>query len=136
MRRAFDEALAETGGSLAVWLVLLNLKIQPATNQRELAKSVGVSEATLTTQLNSMEAKGLVTRRRDPENRRIHIVELTQAGEALFLNLRRAAGAFDARLRTGLTEEETDALSSLLDRLAANAGYPASSSPSPANTPQ
>jgi MarR family transcriptional regulator for hemolysin len=114
-------------GSLSVWLVLLNLKIQPQANQRELAEHVGVSEATLTTQLNSMETKGLVTRRRDPGNRRTHIVQLTEAGDALFFRLRGAVAAFDARLRTGLTDKETDSLRSLLDRLAANAGSPTSS---------
>jgi MarR family transcriptional regulator for hemolysin len=127
VQRAFDDALAEAGGSLPVWLVLLNLKTRPVANQRELAEAIGVREATLTNQLNNMDAKGLVTRRRDPANRRIHVVELTEAGEALFLRLRNAASAFDARLRNGLTEEKIDTLASLLDRLAANAGTPAAS---------
>jgi MarR family transcriptional regulator, transcriptional regulator for hemolysin len=127
VRRAFNDALAEKDGSLSIWLVLLNLKIQPSANQRELAEHVGVSEATLTTQLNSMDTNGLVTRRRDPENRRTHIVELTEAGEALFLRIRRAVAVFDTRQRTGLTDNEIDTLRSLLDRLAANASSPTSS---------
>src|SRR6202789_3887928 len=80
--RAFDEALAEAGGSLSVWLVLLNLKIRRPANQRELAEVVGVREATLTHHLNAMDAEGLVTRRRGAGNRRIHVGELTEAGEA------------------------------------------------------
>ncbi len=44
-----------------------------------------------------MESAGLVTRRRDPANRRLHLVELTPAGDALFLRLRDAATAFDRR---------------------------------------
>ena len=47
MSRAFDEALVAAGGSLPVWLVLLNLKIRPRANQRELAAAVGIREATL-----------------------------------------------------------------------------------------
>jgi MarR family transcriptional regulator for hemolysin len=35
--RAFDDALSEADGSMPVWLVLLNLKIRPTANQRELA---------------------------------------------------------------------------------------------------
>ena len=46
--RAFDEALADAAGSLPMWLVVLNLKTGRAANQRELAESIGVSEATLT----------------------------------------------------------------------------------------
>lgn len=120
--RAFDDALAEAGGSLPMWLVVLNLKIRPHANQRELADAVGVREATLTHHLNAMERDGLLTRRRDPGNRRIHVVELTEDGDALFLRLREAAVGFDRRLRQGLSEPELGQLSGLLARLAANAG--------------
>jgi MarR family transcriptional regulator for hemolysin len=118
--RAFDEALGEAGGSLPMWLVLLNLKIGRTPNQRRLAEAVGVTEATLTHHLNAMEAAGLVTRHRDPDNRRIHVVELTDAGEAAFLRLREAATAFDRRLRRGLSADEVSTLEDVLNRLAAN----------------
>jgi MarR family transcriptional regulator, transcriptional regulator for hemolysin len=118
--RAFDEALGDAGGSLPMWLVLLNLKIGRAANQRGLAEAVGVTEATLTHHLNAMETAGLVTRRRDPDNRRIHVVELTDAGEAAFLRLREAAIAFDRKLRRGVSGDEAAALEHVLSRLAAN----------------
>ena len=102
--RAFDDALAEAGGSLPVWLVLISLKSGQLASQRELAEAVGVQGATLTHHLNAMESAGLVTRRRDPANRRLHLVELTPDGDALFLRLRDAASAFDQRLRTGLSD--------------------------------
>jgi MarR family transcriptional regulator for hemolysin len=120
--RAFDEALEAAGGTLPVWLVLLNLKINRPANQRELAEAVGVREATLTHHLNAMDARGLITRARDPENRRIHVVRLTKAGEQAFLQLREAAVAFDTRLRTGLTDAEADSLGSVLGKLVANVG--------------
>jgi MarR family transcriptional regulator for hemolysin len=53
-----------------------------------------------------MDEQGLITRRRDPANRRVHLVELTEAGEALFYRLRGTAAAFDERLRTGLSGYE------------------------------
>src|SRR6266581_1766889 len=77
--RAFDETLAEAGGSLPAWLVLLAMKTRSGS-QRQLAEAVGIREATLTHHLNAMEIAGLITRQRDPANRRIHVVELTQAG--------------------------------------------------------
>ena len=120
--RAFDEALDEAGGTLPVWLILLNLKIRKPANQRELAEAVGVREATLTHHLNAMDARGLVTRTRDAANRRVHVVELTDAGEAAFVRLQQAALGFDARLRAGLADADLDSLGDLLGRLAANAG--------------
>ena len=118
--RAFDDALAQAGGSVPVWLVLISLKSQQVRNQRELAEAVGIREATLTHHLNSMDEQGLITRRRDPTNRRVHLVELTEAGEAAFLRLRGAATAFDQRLRAGLSGDEVSQLEALLGRLAAN----------------
>jgi MarR family transcriptional regulator for hemolysin len=120
--RAFDDALAAAGGSLPTWLVLLSMKSHSAGSQRELAQAVGVKEATLTHHLNALETAGLITRRRDPANRRIHVVELTQAGDEMFSRLRAVASAFDQRLRRDLGEEDVARLRDLLDRLAANAG--------------
>jgi MarR family transcriptional regulator for hemolysin len=127
--RAFDEALDEAGGTLPVWLVLLNLKIRRPANQRELAEAVGVREATLTHHLNAMDARGLVTRERDPENRRIQVVRLTEAGEAMFLQLREVALAFDAKLRVGLTDADLDGLERVLGQLTASAGGAQDASP-------
>ena len=118
--RAFDDALAQAGGSLPVWLVLISVKSQQAASQRELAAAAGIQGATLTHHLNAMESAGLVTRRRDPENRRTHLVQLTPAGDALFLRLRDAAMAFDQQLRSGLSGTDIDQLEQLLTRLRGN----------------
>jgi len=121
VERAFDAALAEAGGSLPVWLVLLNLKVRRPGNQRELAEAVGITGATLTHHLNAMHAQGLIARARDDGNRRVQVVTLTEEGEAAFLRLREAAIAFDGRLRYGFAETDLTTLAASLDRLAANA---------------
>jgi MarR family transcriptional regulator, transcriptional regulator for hemolysin len=126
VERAFDEALAEHGGTLPVWLILLNLKLRRPANQRELAEAVGVREATLTHHLNTLDARGLISRTRHAANRRVQVVTLTEAGEAAFLRLREAAIAFDGQLRAGLSDAELATLSGLLVRLAANAEGPVS----------
>jgi MarR family transcriptional regulator for hemolysin len=127
--RAFDEALADAGGSLPVWLILLNLKVRRPGTQRELAEAVGIREATLTHHLNAMDADGLITRTRDRANRRVQVVALTPAGDTAFLALRDVAVAFDARLNAGLTESDQAALTALLARLTANIGAPEASAP-------
>ena len=118
--RAFDERLAEAGGSLPVWLVLLALKTAPVRSQSELAEAVGIRGATLSHHLDGMEAAGLVTRRRDPASRRTSLVEVTDAGTELFGRLREAAVAHDRLLRTGLSEEDVARLAALLGRMTGN----------------
>jgi MarR family transcriptional regulator for hemolysin len=117
---AFDAALAQAGGSRPTWLVLLSLKAGRASNQRELAEAVGIQGATLTHHLNAMESAGLLARRRDPQNRRVHIVELSEEGESLFRRLREVAAAFDKRLRAGFADAEIEAAAAFLQRLERN----------------
>jgi MarR family transcriptional regulator for hemolysin len=124
LSRAFDDTLAEAGGSRPVWLILLALKVQPPQTQRELAAAVGIEGATLTHHLDAMQRAGLVTRERMPENRRVQRVELTEDGERSFLQLRDAAMRFDTRIRTGLSDADVDRLRELLVTLETNSAAP------------
>jgi MarR family transcriptional regulator for hemolysin len=134
--RAFDDALAAAGGSLPSWLILISLKTRTHANQRELAAAIGIQGATLTHHLNAMESAGLLVRRRDPANRRVHQVTMTDEGERLFHRLRRAATEFDRQLRAGLDDGDLDALTRMLGTLAGNVATgtadPADALPNPA----
>jgi MarR family transcriptional regulator for hemolysin len=132
--RAFDDALAAAGGSLPTWLIMISLRTRNLGNQRELAEAVGIKAATLTHHLNALEADGLVTRRRQPGNRRVHDVQLTDRGEELFHRLAAAAGTHDSRLRAGFDDAELATLTSLLDRLRGNVAAAAPALPLPAPT--
>jgi MarR family transcriptional regulator for hemolysin len=134
LSRAFDDALAAAGGSTSTWLVLLALKTASHRTQAELAAAVGVRQPTLTHHLDGLERSGLVTRARDPENRRVQRVALTPAGEGLFRQLRVAAAVFDRQLRAGLSDSDVAGLRRVLAQLTANtgAGEPAPAAPTPA----
>jgi MarR family transcriptional regulator, transcriptional regulator for hemolysin len=118
--RALADSLSAVGGSAATWLVLSFLKDGGHRTQGELAAAVGVRSPTLTHHLDGLERAGLVTRERDPANRRVQRVALTEAGEALFVRLRRSAAAFDGRLRAGLDDDEIALLRRLLAHLVEN----------------
>lgn len=122
LNRAFAEALAERGGSLPTWLVLLALKQGSWRTQHEIARAVGIEGPTLTRHLDGLEEAGLVVRSRDPDDRRAMRVELTEDGEAAFHRLREAAVGFDRRLRRGVDQDELDRLRELLGRLRSNVG--------------
>ena len=120
LSRAFDDALVAAGGSTSTWLVLLSLKTAGHRTQGELADVVGIRQPTLSHHLDGLERAGFVTREREAGNRRVQKVELTPEGESLFLRLRRAAGAFDGRLRAGLEDEDVGTLRRLLGQLVEN----------------
>ena len=117
--QAFERAMAEAGGSASTWQVLVLVKSQDWGTQARMAEAMGITGATLTHHLNALEAQGLVRRWREPDNRRVQRVALTDEGAALFDRLRHVARAHDERLRSGLNDEETAQLSVLLDKLQA-----------------
>jgi MarR family transcriptional regulator, transcriptional regulator for hemolysin len=120
--QAFDSTLAQAGGSRPTWLILLTLKTRTITNQQQIADAVGIRGATLTYHLSAMEADGLLTRRRDRENRRAHVVELTEDGQHAFQAMRTAARKFDQRLRKGLADKDIERFRATLRQMADNVG--------------
>jgi MarR family transcriptional regulator for hemolysin len=116
---AFERAMAEAGGSVPTWQVLLLVRSANWETQSKLAKELGITGATLTHHLTALERKGLVRRWREDGNRRVQRVELTDAGIELFDRLRAVAARHDRLLRSQLSDDEVEQLGALLDKLEA-----------------
>jgi MarR family transcriptional regulator, transcriptional regulator for hemolysin len=119
--RAFNDALAEVGGSMPMWFILTNLHGDDWRTQHELAKAMHIEGPTLTRHLDGLEEEGLVVRRRDLNDRRAVSVELTDAGRARHADMLRAVQSFNRQLLVGFTAEEIDELRVLLAKLEENA---------------
>jgi DNA-binding MarR family transcriptional regulator len=91
--------------------------------QGELVKEMGVAPSILVTLLNPLEADGLVTRERDPGDRRRHLVTLTAAGEKQLASASRAQKETEDALFASLDQNQREQLRSLL--LALSAGLAA-----------
>ena len=118
--RAFNDRLADAGGSVPMWLILSSLKANERRTQLELARAVGIEGPTLTRHLDGLEENGIVRRARDGGDRRAVRVELTDEGERLFQTLRQAVIAFNRALTNGIDEPELEQLRTSLARLEQN----------------
>jgi len=118
---SYGAAVEAAGGSSAAWLVLVQLGRRGPRTQNQIAADMGVRAPTLTYHLKALEAEGLVRRVAKPGDRRVKLVAPTEAGIAYYERVRRAAVAFDARLRRGFRDQELAVLRVMLARLAANA---------------
>jgi DNA-binding MarR family transcriptional regulator len=78
-----------TGRQLAV---LIAVDSRAPLSQQEVARRLGVDRTTMVLLIDELENKGLVQRRRDPDDRRKNVVVLTDAGRA---TLREASRASD-----------------------------------------
>jgi DNA-binding MarR family transcriptional regulator len=119
--RWYTEALKPTDLTPKHLGVLFEVRARPTT-QHALCESVGVDPSKLVGLLNDLEAGGLLVRRRDPSDRRRHIVEVSKEGRARLTAAERAAKAVEERLFAGLADDERAQLHGLLARVADSSG--------------
>jgi DNA-binding MarR family transcriptional regulator len=77
-----QKILDEENVTIAHWIYLRVLAERGELNQLELSKRVGMASTTAVPALDSMEKRGLLKRRRDPEDRRKYYVVLTDKGRS------------------------------------------------------
>jgi DNA-binding MarR family transcriptional regulator len=114
--RSFSDALAPTGLKPPHTAVLVQLRARGAVTQQALGDVLCKDPSNLVALLNDLEEAGLAVRRRDPDDRRRHIVELSRRGAARLEDAERALAAAQDELLAGLDEDERAELERLLTR--------------------
>jgi MarR family transcriptional regulator, organic hydroperoxide resistance regulator len=118
MRAGLDEAARAHGLTGARdWIVLSALAADSGQTQLALAQSLGLDKTTMTSLLDRMESRGLVTRRTDSHDRRARIPELTGEGRRVQAEVTSARDCVEAGLLSGFTADEQAQLRGLLTRL-------------------
>src|SRR2546426_10588044 len=120
LQHGFNDAL-KPSELMPRHLQVLDELRQGPMSQQALADRVGVDPTKLVGLLNDLEGRHLVLRRRDPIDRRRHIVENSQEGEARVDAALAAAAAVEDELLAGLDGEQRAQLRELLV-LAAESG--------------
>ncbi|MEE1759748.1 MarR family winged helix-turn-helix transcriptional regulator [Streptomyces sp. SP18BB07] len=108
------QALAEKGLKLSHAHVLGLLAERERVSQQALLEELRVDPSVLVTVLNGLEENGLVTRRRDPADRRRHVVEISDLGTELVTQADSAVRAAEAKLFADLDEQDVTVLRRLL----------------------
>ena len=112
------EHLAPVGVSGRELGVLLLLDGQDPQSQQQAAGRLGVDRTTMVGLLDGLEAKGLVARRADVEDRRRNVLELTEDGQKALARAVRASDEAERQLLAELDDDESAQLRTLLTRLA------------------
>jgi DNA-binding MarR family transcriptional regulator len=119
--RWFTDALKPIGLTPRHFGVLYELRARP-TSQQALIETIGVDPSKLVGLLNDLEADGLIVRRRDPDDRRRHIVEVSKEGRTRLSAAEKAAAEVENRLFAALDGEQRAELLRVLAQVADSTG--------------
>jgi DNA-binding MarR family transcriptional regulator len=104
----------------AQFSVLLLLDRNPGRNQTEIANTLGILRPNFVSMLDALESRGLCTRMRSTNDRRSHILVLTDKGKAVLARAKKlVATKHEARLNELLGPANRVALLQMLSKIAA-----------------
>ncbi|WP_199043203.1 MarR family winged helix-turn-helix transcriptional regulator [Glycomyces salinus] len=89
-----EQLFPERSFSMSQLFALHELDHRTGISQRELAERLGLEKSSVSRLVAGLESDGLLVRQRDPDNRRLYRLEITEAGRRLH---REAAAALDRR---------------------------------------
>jgi DNA-binding MarR family transcriptional regulator len=118
-RRATEELL---GMRLKQFSALAYLRQSPGVSQRQLGDAMLLDANNCVLLLNDIEDAGWAERRRDPDDRRRHVVEITDSGRDALERAEQALDDLEEDVLDGLTAGERATLRELLAK--ALAGVP------------
>ena len=115
-RRAAEVSMAPGGLRPRHLIALKVLHDHGAVGQQALADTLSLDPSNVVGLLNDLEERRLITRRRDPEDRRRHIVEVSPLGEEELELANARLSCVEDELLTALSAEERSTLYDLLVR--------------------
>jgi DNA-binding MarR family transcriptional regulator len=117
LKEAYREAFEAVGASPFYYSVLAVLEESPPETQATIADSLGYDRSWLVGLLDELEEKGLIERRRDPDDRRRHLVTLLPAGKEQLAELRAISKQVEDEFLAPLDPDQRASLHALLLQL-------------------
>ena len=102
---------------LKPYMTLGYIREHPGTTQQELENALFMDANSVVLILNELEAAQFSIRRRDPQDRRRHIVEMTPAGRRALERADKARESLEDEVLAPLSTEERAKLRSLVQRV-------------------
>jgi DNA-binding MarR family transcriptional regulator len=115
--RKLNDYLEVTGLKRPHAAILMELRNFGPLSQQALGERLHIDPSNLVAFLNALEDDGLLVRRRDPADRRRHIVEITQQGMERVPVCDEPLDALEDQIFAGLNADEREQLRHLLERV-------------------
>jgi DNA-binding MarR family transcriptional regulator len=122
MRLRAEAVLAPLGLRPRHLVALTVLRVRGGSTQQSLATTLAMDGTNIVGLLNELEADKLIERRRSPEDRRRHVVELTEAGAEQLAKAECALAEVEEEVLGALDASQRETLYDLLQLAATGTG--------------
>ena len=119
-RMMFDRALAPMGITRSQWWVLAFISRKDGLPQTQLANELDVGKVALGALIDRLETAGFVSRKADPDDRRVKRVFLTKQAGRFLQRIRRETDIFNVRIVTGIDRAALEVTSHTLRAMKRN----------------
>jgi DNA-binding MarR family transcriptional regulator len=117
MRRQIEQAMTAHDLTAAQWYPLWKLRRDGPVTAQELARDMDIDAGAMTRLIDRLAAKGLVERQRSASDRRVVMLALTPAGEAVAAHIPQVLAEVNNAYLQGFSRDEWQLLKQLLRRM-------------------
>ncbi len=115
IEKQLNEHLSDFGLTLAQGKIILKLGKNDIVNQRTLSEALDVEPATIVRTLDRMERDGFIKRKKNPTDRRVHIIHLTERAKDLIPSLEEAIHKSFAKTINAIDKEYQELIKEKLE---------------------
>lgn len=112
-----DQHFLDSPFSLTEGRVLYEIQHTETCSAKKIREKIRIDEGYLSRILDTFRKKGLITKAPSPDDRRLHIIKLTEKGRKEFASLNDHSDKLISRIIEKLSEEEREELVSMTERI-------------------
>jgi len=104
--RMYNEEASKFEGSMAIGFALLSIDKEEGTPSSYISNRMGMEATSLTRTLKTLEEKGLITRKKNPDDGRGVLIYLTELGKLMREQSRNTVLKFNEVIKQNISEEK------------------------------
>jgi len=117
IQRMYNEEANKYGFSMSTGYVLLNIDVKKGTPSTQLGPRMGMESTSLSRTLKTMEKRGLIKRKANPEDGRSVLIHLTPLGEKKREISKEKVLQFNKKLQQIISKKKTNQFIEVIEKL-------------------
>lgn len=117
----FERRLKKYGLGFSEQWVLMYLSAHSNVNQEAITKSFMIDKGSIAKTVSKLEAKGLIERIVNPENKRENIISLSVEGKKILGAMRAVLEEWNSSVYEDISEEEIEVAQRVMEKMVKNA---------------